>query len=106
MSGDVATAALERALALSRDLADAADSGDAAVTQRLDAERRMLLESARADRIDFGDADRAMLREIAVLNSRALGALQHRQRAMARDLDMLSVGRRAVRAYATMQYRR
>ena len=106
MSDAVATAALERALALSRELADAADSGDAALTQRLDAERHTLLKAAKAEGVEFGTADRALIREIAVLNSRALGALQHRQRAIARDLDMLIAGRRAVRAYATMPHRR
>jgi hypothetical protein len=106
MIGGAATAALERALALSRELTDAADAGDAAATQRLDAERGILLRTATADGAGFDDADRALLQEIAALNSRALGALQHRQRAIARDLDMLIAGRRAVRAYATMPHRR
>jgi len=47
-----------------------------------------------------------MLREIAQLNDRALGLLEHRKRAMGRDMDMLAVGRRAVRAYATTRLQR
>jgi hypothetical protein len=106
MSVCVATSALERALALSHEVADAAESGDAATAERLDAELRALLQAAKAATPGFDTADRAMLAEIAALNARALGALQHRQRSLARDLDMLCAGRRAVRAYSAHYARR
>jgi hypothetical protein len=101
-----ATAALRRALELSRELAAIADSGEVQLTQRLDAERLQLLKSAKSVLQPLGEEDRTLLREIAALNDRAIGFLEHRRRCKARDLDMLSVGRRAVRAYAaTGRYR-
>ncbi len=101
MSGEAATAALERALELSRQLAAIADSGDVQLAQRLDAERLQLLKSAKASVQPLGDEHRRVLREIAALNDKALGFLEHRRRCKARDLDMASAGRRAVRAYGT-----
>ena len=109
MNGDAAQAAqaaLKGALALSRELAAVADDCDAQTARRIDAERHVLLQAAKAACSGFDAADRAMLAEIAALNSRALGALQHRQRSLARDLDMLSAGRRAVRAYSAQYVRR
>jgi hypothetical protein len=47
-----------------------------------------------------------VLRDIADLNDRAIGHLEHRKRAMGRNMDMLAVGRRAVRAYSTMRLQR
>jgi hypothetical protein len=40
------------------------------------------------------------------LNAQAIGALLHRQRGIARNLDMLVVGQRAVRAYGATRARR
>jgi hypothetical protein len=96
-----ASASLERALELSRELASIADSGDVQLTQRLDAERLQLLKSAKSARQPLGDEDRRVLREIAALNDKAIGFLEHRRRCKARDLDMVSAGRRAVRAYGS-----
>ena len=105
MSRSASTAALQRALEISRELAALADSGDVRLTQGLDAERRQLLKSARsASRLD--DADRQLLREIVELNDKAIGYLEHRRRLTARDLDMVAVGRRAVRAYSATRLRR
>ncbi len=95
-----ATAMLRRALALSQELALAAAGGEAARAADLDAERRRLLESLRLDRAAIDSEGRSMLREIGELNDRSIGALEHRQRAVARDLDMAVAGVRAVRAYA------
>jgi hypothetical protein len=47
------------------------------------------------------EKDRSVLREIAALNDQALGLLEHRRRAKGRDMDMLAVGRRALRAYSS-----
>ena len=52
------------------------------------------------------EQSRSALREIAMLNDRALGFLEHRRRAKGRDMDMLAVGRRAVRAYSSTLMRR
>lgn len=100
MSQAEASAALKCALTISRELVAVADHGDVELTQRLDAERLQLLQSAKSASPSPSDSDRAMLREIAELNATAIGLLEHRRRAMARDLDMLVVGKRAVRAYA------
>jgi hypothetical protein len=100
MSRAEAESSLRGALELSHALVAAADGGDLEATVRLDAERRRLLEAARRGLVELAASDHAMLAQIRTLNARAIGALQHRQRATGRDLDMLSVGRRAVRAYA------
>jgi hypothetical protein len=96
-----ASAALERALEISRRLAAVADCGDVRATANLDAERRQLLQSARPVLRTPGERDLEVLREIAELNDRAIGHLEHRKRAMGRDMDMVAVGRRALRAYGT-----
>jgi hypothetical protein len=95
-----ATAALERALELSRELFDAAAEGEAEHVIRLDAERLRLLKSARHALTAMTDEDRAVIRQIAELNARSLGRMEHRFRAKCRDMDMLAAGRRALRAYS------
>jgi len=106
MSRAEAEVSLHAALALSHAVAAAADEGDAQAAMGLDTERRRLLEAARRGLSPLQPAERAVLAEIRALNQQALGQLQHRQRATARDLDMLAVGRRAVRAYAATRLRR
>lgn len=98
--------ALQRALQISRELAAIADSGRIEVAIRLDAERLELLKAARAALPTTDPQERSLLDEINALNAQAMGALQHRQRAMARDMDMMAVGRRAMRAYSTTGLRR
>jgi hypothetical protein len=106
MSRAEAQASLRSALALSRTIAEAADGGDLVAMVRHDVERRRLLEAARRDLKMLQPGDSEMIAEIRALNARAIGLLQHRQRATARDIDMLAVGRRAVRAYAATRTRR
>ena len=69
---------------------------------RLDAER---LRAAKVGCVThcsrWSEKDRAVLREIAELNDRSIGRLEHRFRAKCRDMDMLAAGRRAMRAYTT-----
>jgi hypothetical protein len=96
-----AVAGLQRALEISRELAAVADGGDLGMTLRLDAERRQLLKLLRGALQPLDEKDRAVLREIAALNDKALGLLEHRRRAKGRDMDMLAVGRRALRAYSS-----
>ncbi len=101
-----ARAALQRALELSHELAAIADSGEIEAAIRLDADRLQLLKAACGALRPADDHERGLLREINTLNAEAIGTLQHRQRAMARDLDMMSVGRRAMRAYSATGLRR
>ena len=106
MTRQQAVTALQRALEISRELAVMADGGDLRLTLSLDAERLQLLKSARAALQTMDDKDRSVLREIAALNDRALGFLEHRRRAKGRDMDMVAVGKRALRAYSSTQMRR
>ncbi len=101
-----AVEALLRALQISRELATVADSGDLALAVSLDAERLLLLKSARAALQPLDEKDHSVLREITVLNDQALGLLEHRRRAKGRDMDMLVIGRRALRAYSSTLMRR
>lgn len=96
-------AALQQAVELSQELLAAAESGEAEHVIHLDAERRRLIKSARDVLLPMTDEDRAMLREIADLNDRSLGRMEHRLRAKCRDMDMLAAGRRALRAYGNHQ---
>ncbi len=95
-----ATAALQRAADISRELVAVSDRGDVELARRLDAERLQLLKSARSSAGPLDTGDRQLLSEIAELNDRAIGFMEHRLRLKARDLEMISVGKRAVRAYS------
>jgi hypothetical protein len=106
MNRHEAASALRRALEISHELVAVADGGDPELTVSLDAERLQLLKSARPALHPMDENNRTVLREIAALNDRALGSLEHRRRAMGRDMDMLAVGRRAVRAYSNTRMRR
>ena len=91
----------QRALELSQRAArQLADTGEAERVISLDAERLRLIKSARHALTPMTDEDRAVLREIADLNARSLGRMEHRLRAKCRDMDMLAAGRRALRAYS------
>ena len=92
--------ALTRALELSRQVLAAAEQADSAALGRLDAERLRLLKSARTERGPLSATDHRMLVEVAELNDRALGAMEHHRRIKERAIDLAAVGRRAVAAYA------
>ena len=100
MNLEAASVELQRALEISRELAAVADHGDVARAAELDAERLALLRSARAALRSIGAMDAVLLQEIAALNHRAIGSLEHRKRAKARDLDTAAAGRRALVAYS------
>jgi hypothetical protein len=106
MNRQQAMAVLQRALELSEQMAAVADGGDVSLAVSLDAERLQLLKSARAALQPMDEQSRSVLSEIAVLNDRALGLLEHRRRAKGRDMDMAAVGRRAVAAYANVRMQR
>jgi hypothetical protein len=103
MTRDQAATALQQALDLSRELFVAAENGEAERVIVLDAERLRLIKSARHALPSMTEKDRTVLRQIADLNDRSLGLMEHRLRAKCRDMDMLAAGRRALRAYATHQ---
>jgi hypothetical protein len=97
---------LQRALKISEQLVAVADGGDTSLAMSLDLQRRRLLQSARGALHPLDEASRSILREIAVLNDRALGLMEHRRRAKERDMDIAAVGRRAVAAYANVRMQR
>jgi hypothetical protein len=94
---------LQRALALSREVLAAAEAGDAQRAVRLDAERLRLLKSVNRG---ADGAERALLEEIAGLNDRSVGHLEHHRRTAGRQLDLAAVGRRAVAAYSGVRRQR
>ncbi len=98
--------ALQRALEISRELATVAECGKIETAIQLDTDCLQLLKAARAALTQPDEQERRLLDEITTLNALAVGAFQHRQRAIARDLDMVSVGRRALRAYSATGLRR
>jgi hypothetical protein len=106
VSHATARAALERALEISRELAADAGRGEVRSTANLDAERRQLLELVRETLQPLDASTLAVLREIAQLNARAIGHLEHCKRSLGRDMDLVAVGRRAVRAYSSTRLQR
>jgi hypothetical protein len=98
-----APGALERALELSRELLEAAESEAAtdARTVDLNAQRLHCLQAARSAGRPRDEAQRALLREINELNDRAIGRLEHRRRTMERQMETVTTGRRAVAAYSS-----
>ncbi len=92
--------ALRRAAEITADMVTAADAGDIDAVLRLDAERLLLVQSFRVEVRQVATAERLLLNEISRLNDRAIGILEHQRRRKGRELDMATVGRRAVVAYA------
>lgn len=103
---DQASAALERALELSRAVLAAADRGEGATVLSIDAERLRLLKSARDSARSFDASQRVLIREIAELNAKSIGALEHQRRLKGLEIEQAAVGRRAVKAYANARYLR
>jgi len=100
MTRQQAIEVLECALRLSEQIVALTDSGDVNETVRLDVERRQLLQSARAALHPLDERSQSIVRDITALNDRSVGLMEHRLRAKVRDMDMATVGRRAVAAYA------
>jgi hypothetical protein len=106
MSADDSRVALQRALELSRELLAVAELGDTAAAANLDATRLELLKSARESLQTTPMTHRELLQEIAQLNAEAIGCLEHHRRRKAREMDMASVGRRALIAYSPTRLQR
>jgi hypothetical protein len=47
-----------------------------------------------------------LIREIAALNAKSIGALEHQRRLKGLEIEQAAVGRRAVKAYANARYLR
>lgn len=99
MTADAALAALRRAVELSHQVAAAADGGNPTFAGDLATQRLEALRMAKSVLQRNQPEAAALVQEIVRLNDQALGAMEHRLRAKARDLDMAAVGRRAVEAY-------
>ena len=99
MSGNV-DLSLARALAISHEMLDAADKGNLQALASLDLERMDLLKFFRNSTTQPTAADRGLLAQIAQLNDRTIGLVEHQRRSKGRDMDMAAVGRRAVAAYS------
>jgi hypothetical protein len=106
MNRSEAGKALQRALEISLELIAVAERGDVCLTLSLDAERLQLLKCVRAGLQPVEESERSVLREIAALNDRAIGLMEHRRRIKGRAMDMAAVGRRAVAAYSTTRSQR
>jgi hypothetical protein len=106
MMADESGALLTRALQLSQELLRVAEGGDPQAVLELDAERLRLLHSMGSQPTPVGADERSLLKEIAELNHRAIGFLEHRRRGKAREIDTAAVGRRAVAAYSTTRLQR
>ena len=100
MSGNI-DLSLARALAISQRMLDAAEQGNLQALGSLDLERMDLLKFFRNNTAQPSASDRALLAQIAQLNDRAIGLVEHQRRSKGRDLDMAAVGRRAVAAYSS-----
>jgi hypothetical protein len=99
-------AALTRALALSHEVLAAAEEANLQNLARLDAERLRLLKSFRLEVRQCQASETAILRQIAQLNDRTIGLLEHHRRSKGREMDMAVVGRRAVAAYSNVRLQR
>jgi hypothetical protein len=97
---------LTRALALCHEMLAAAEQGKLDSLASLDAERLELLKSFRLEAKQFDAGNRALLQQIAQLNDRTIGLLEHHRRGKGREIDMAAVGRRAVAAYSAIRLQR
>lgn len=97
---------LAQALQLSQQMLVLAESGEVGELAKLDTQRLRLLQSAAGrSAVPRSATENALLSEIAALNDRSLGLLEHRRRIKAREMDTATAGRKAVAAYSTTQRR-
>ena len=101
MNGGNFDLSLARALAISHEMFAAAEQGNLQSVAALDLERMDLLKFFRDSTPQPTTADRLLLAQIAQLNDRTLGLVEHQRRSKGRDLDIAAVGRRAVAAYSS-----
>jgi len=97
---------LARALALSQEMLAAAEQANLQSLVLLDAERLDLIKSFRLETKHVNAADRSLLQKISETNDLTIGLLEHQRRSKGRDMDMATVGRRAVTAYSSIRLQR
>jgi hypothetical protein len=100
------TSALLRALAVSSEMFEAAEKSDFHNVALLDDERLQLLKLFKVEAKHVDAGSRALLQQIAQLNERTIGLLEHQRRSKGREMDMAAVGRRAIAAYANNRLQR
>jgi hypothetical protein len=106
MSQPTGNPTLLRALAVSRQMFEAAERADFPNVTLLDAERMQLLKLFRAQTRHVDAGSRALLQQISQLNDRTIGLLEHQRRGKGREMDMAAVGRRAIVAYSNNRLQR
>jgi len=101
MSAPRDCSALDRALAVTRELHARMEAGDWGQAASLECERRRLLETFFSERPAAADLARILgvMRDLIASNDALIGLAEHRQRAVQREADTVTTGRRAVRAY-------
>jgi hypothetical protein len=90
-----------RLLELTEALKGHLERGEWGAAAELELERRALVERVFDVAPDAAELPvlTATLREVVRINDELIGLAEHRRRAVARELDLLSVGREASRAY-------
>ena len=76
--------ALTRALVLSREMLEAAEQANLQSVSSLDADRLQLLQSFRLETKRVDAASRILLQQIAEMNDRTIGLLEHLKRGKGR----------------------
>lgn len=92
---------LEQVLELTAELRRCVEAGDFEAAADLESARRALLEEFFAAPPPAAELQRciALLRDLVAANDVLVGLAEHLQRALAREVETLGTGRRAVRAY-------
>jgi hypothetical protein len=106
MSHAPGASTLLRALAVSSEMFEAAEKSDFHNVALLDDERLQLLKLFKVEAKHVDAGSRALLQQIAQLNERTIGLLEHQRRSKGREMDMAAVGRRAIAAYANNRLQR
>jgi hypothetical protein len=90
-----------RLVALTESLRAHVERGDWGGAAELEAERRLVVERVFDDTPTAAELPTltATLREVVRLNDELIGLAEHRRRGIARELDLVAVGRAANRAY-------
>ena len=93
--------ALEAALAVTRELHACMEAGDWGRAASLENERRRLLDAFFSEPPSATELTRILgvMRELIASNDTLIGIAEHQQRAVQREADTVTLGRRALRTY-------
>lgn len=94
----------ERLVDITRSLRAQLEGGGWGEAAGLEAERRLVIERIFDEQPTPAELPTltAALREVVRLNDELIGLAEHRRRALARDLDTVTLGREASRAYRSV----